>query len=948
MTCGKCDHEEGAAQREPVQARTPGGNVVKRYRPHLLVLCALALALGIGLHTPLLNMLTTARFAWLPRAASGDVVLVAIDSPSLEKVGVWPWPRTIHAALIDRLEQAGASQIAFDIDFSSASSPESDRALEAALARAGGSVVLPTFKQFARGRDGVVTLHVDRPLPQFARHAWAATINVEPDADGLVRHYPFGETLGKTFVPSVAALLGGRYQERVPMLIDFGIRSPSVPMLSYVDVLRGDGAAALKGKKVIVGATALELGDRINVPGGQVVPGAVLQALATESILQGRVLQPAPPIVTLGLLSAVFLAMAALWRRFSVGARVAMLLGFGLAAELAALVVQALWPVVVDTSLMHIAGIAYLIAIALDEIDFRDLLGRIAENRFQRIAMSIGDGLVCVDRNGRITLWNEGAAAIFGYARARMLGQPFARLIVSGAASPFSITALPEQALQAAGGKVMELEGRRADGEFFPVEACFSAWQGTDGIQYGVVVRDISVRKREEERIRLLATYDTLTGLPNRNTFYEHLGARLAAARTDGSEVALLVLDLDKFKDINDSLGHVYGDSVLCEVGARLARLVGNEGLVARLGGDEFAVVVAGDDVAARADKLSVTISGSFRDEEFVLGGHRFLIRCSIGVALFPRDCVELQELLGNADLAMFRAKSAGAGRHAFYTAAIRSDLEQRLQLTAELEQAWGDSEFELYYQPQIRLKDWQLVGAEALLRWRHPQRGLVMPGEFLPVLATTPIADGTARWILHAACRQGRLWEQRGDGVRIAVNLFASQFKTGDLARSVASALADSGLSPHLLELEVTENILLEDDERVRAIFRSIRELGVKVALDDFGTGYASLSYLKRFPLNRLKIDQSFVRELQAGSSDAAIVESTIALSKVLGLAVTAEGIEQHATFEWLKAMGCEEGQGYYFGKPMPAAQFEETFLATALSAMPTIAGLTNPATAA
>jgi len=369
---------------------------------------------------------------------------------------------------------------------------------------------------------------------------------------------------------------------------------------------------------------------------------------------------------------------------------------------------------------------------------------------------------------------------------------------------------------------------------------------------------------------------------------------------------------------------------------------------VARLGGDEFAVVVAGSGAADRAEKLSVKICDSFRNVPFLLGGHRFVIRCSVGVSVFPRDCADVQQMLGNADLAMFRAKSAGAGRHAFYTPAIRSDLEQRLLLTAELEQAWGDSEFELYYQPQIRLKDWQLVGAEALLRWRHPQRGLVMPGEFLPVLATTPIADGTARWILHAACRQGRLWEQRGDGVRIAVNLFASQFKTGDLARSVASALADSGLSPHLLELEVTENILLEDDERVSGIFRRLRDLGVGVALDDFGTVYSCLSYLKRFPLNRLKIDQSFVRELKPGSSDAAIVESTIALSKHLGLAVTAEGIEQHATFEWLKAMMCEEGQGYYFGKPIPAAEFEEAFLATAVSPMPTIAGLVNPATAA
>ena len=923
---------------------------VKQYRPHLFVLCILALVLATGLHDPVRNALTALRFGWLPRQASGDVVLVAIDAPSLAQTGVWPWPRTMHAALVDRLDSAGASEIVFDIDFSAASTPDADRAFADALRRAGGSVVLPAFKQAARER-GATTMHVDRPLPLFAPHAWPAAINVVPDPDGVVRHYPFGEMLDGKFVPSVAALLAGRYQNSGSMLVDFGIRAASVPTVSYIDVLRGDPAVmkVLRGRKVIVGATALELGDRVNVPNGQVIAGALLQALATESMLQGRALWMPPAAVSLGGVGLIVLAMLVLWRRSSAGARIAMLVGFAVAAEAGATLVQGVWPIVVDTSFPHAVVLAYLVAIALDEIDIRDLVGMIAEKRFQRIAMAIGDGLVCVNEAGRITLWNPGAVAIFGYAPEEMIGRPFEAIFASGQAQmrpAFALSRLRLDSLQAPGGKVVELEGARKSGDVFPFEACFSAWQGTDGLQYGVVLRDISVRKREEERIRYLASYDSLTGLPNRNTVYEHLDAELRAAKDAGSEVALLMLDLDKFKDINDSLGHVYGDSVLSEVAARLNDLVADTALVARLGGDEFAVVVTGSGVADRAEKLSDRISNSFLNEPFLLGGHRFVIKCSIGVSLFPRDCEDVQEMLGNADLAMFRAKSIGHGKHVFFNTAIRGELEKRLSLTAELELASARGEFELFYQPQFRLSDWQLVGAEALIRWRHPVRGLVSPGEFLEVLNTTSVADTTARWVLEEACRQGRRWQQLGRDIRIGVNLTPAQFDAGDLPATVAAVLAETGLSPPLLELEVTENILLSDDERAREIFSRLRDLGACIALDDFGTGYASLSYLKKFPLNRLKIDQSFVRELRPGSSDAAIVESTIGLSKLLGLSVTAEGIEQRATIDALKKMGCDEGQGYYFGRPMPAAEFERTFMATTVPSE--VVGAEGTATAA
>jgi diguanylate cyclase (GGDEF)-like protein/PAS domain S-box-containing protein len=624
--------------------------------------------------------------------------------------------------------------------------------------------------------------------------------------------------------------------------------------------------------------------------------------------------------------------MVMLWCRLSASLRVVVLVGLAVAAEFGAILVQAKLAIILDTSLWHAAIAAYLVAIALDEIDFRKLLGRIAEKRFQRIAMSIGEGLVCADRNSLITVWNPGAVAIFGYESAEMIGQPLDRICAVGNGSEtsaaFSILDLPYEVLQAPGGKVMELNGCRKNGEVFPLEACFSGWQGTDGFQYGAVLRDISVRKREAERILYLAEHDTLTGVANRNKLHEQLDVTLAEAKTKQCEVALLMMDLDKFKQVNDTLGHTCGDQLLRGVAERLNALLKDIGLVARLSGDEFAVVISGADAVDSAKKLAERTSLAFSEIPFSIGSRQLRINVSIGVAIYPTDCVTAEELLGNADLALYQAKTTGRGKCVFFERAIRDKLESRLSLETELERALERDEFELFYQPQVNLRDGRLVGAEALIRWRHPDRGLVSPAEFMPIANASSISDGIALWVMKTACRQGGLWQQSGHDIRLGINLSPSQFQSGDLAATVGSVLKDTGFSPSRLELEVTESILLADKESALETFRRIQDLGVRIAFDDFGTGYASLTYLKDFPLDRLKIDRSFITELRADSDDMVIAGATISLGKLLGLSVIAEGIETSATADLLWSMGCEEGQGYYFGRPMPAAEFEQKFL--------------------
>jgi diguanylate cyclase (GGDEF)-like protein/PAS domain S-box-containing protein len=900
---------------------------VKHIQPHLLVAAVLTIVLASGWHNGLRNALADVRFAWLSQPASGDIVVVAIDAPSIEKIGVWPWPRRLHAELLQQLERAGTSDIVFDVDFSVPSDPESDWLFLDALERARGSVVLPSFKQ--PGPDG--TTFFNLPLLSFRAHAWSAVVNVAIEPDGLVRRYPFGQKLDNEFLPSMGAVLAGGYDEkRGPFLIDFAIQSETIPKVSFVDVLSGSKAALdrLKDKKVIIGGTALELGDRFSIPNGGIVSGPVLQALAAESIIRGRALHWTSTTTTPAVLSALMLAMILLWHRLSAARRVAALAATAVAIEASAYLLQIWFPLILDTALLHIAVVIYIAAIGLDEIDVRDLLGRVAENRFQRIAMSLGDGLVCTDSKYRITVWNPGATAIFGYGADEMTGRPFDTICATNteAGSPFSI----HNAAALGTGQVIEFDARRRNGKIFPVEASFSRWQGADGLQYGAILRDISVRKREAEKIRYLAEYDTLTGLANRYTLEARLASMIAAAEAAGTEVALLIIGLDGFQHINDLLGHSNGDLALRAVSDRLRSEVGSAGVVARLSGDEFAIAVSSADMSESIDHLARRVATSF-DRPVMTGSRSHRIRVTIGAAIFPAAGGHADELLSNGHLALRRAKASKRGGCVTFEAGIRQELEARLTLEAELALATERGEFELFYQPQIHLSSGELIGAEALIRWHHPVHGLVSPGEFMPVVNTSSISERIAAWVLETACRQARAWEQAGHAMRVGVNLSPSQLYSDDLAKSVADLVATTGLTPSLLELEVTEDILLLDEKKVLATFQRIQDLGVRIVFDDFGTGYASLSYLKKFPLDGLKIDRSFVRDLLTDPDDAAIVSSTILLSRQLGLSVIAEGIEDRATADDLAIMGCTEGQGYFFARPLPLSEFEKQFLASA-----------------
>jgi diguanylate cyclase (GGDEF)-like protein/PAS domain S-box-containing protein len=572
-----------------------------------------------------------------------------------------------------------------------------------------------------------------------------------------------------------------------------------------------------------------------------------------------------------------------------------------------------------------------------DAIGLSRLWSWLTERRFRRIAMSLGDGLVGADCDFAITLWNPGAEALFGYRADEILGRPFATICArageGSTVTAFALADMPRDRLMAPGGHVAEFEGRRKNGEIFPVEACFSSSTGIDGFQYGAILRDISARHRAVERIRYLAEFDALTGLPNRNSLKAHLDAVFADV-SQPRAIMLLAISIDRFQDINDLLGHECGDQVLRAVGLRLSGRIGNRGFVARLNGNEFGLYIDG---ASEQDAIAMCEDCGLAFASPLLAGAReYRISLSIGVAMFPGDARSFDELLGNAHLALHRAKAGEGTGYMLYQRAFRDELEARLSVEAELVRAETQGEFELFYQPQVMLRDRRTIGAEALIRWHHPQRGLISPGHFMPVVNTSPLSNRIAAWVMDTACRQARAWELMGNPIRVSVNLSPSQFQSGNLAESVRLILAATGLTPSLLELEVTEDILLDGVDRLLAIFAEIQSLGVRIVFDDFGTGYAGLSYLKKFPLDGLKIDQSFVSDLRTNRNAAAIVSSTIDLGRKLGLSLVAEGIEDAATADLLSDMGCEHAQGYFFGRPMPAAEFEAMLLGQRAEALP------------
>jgi diguanylate cyclase (GGDEF)-like protein/PAS domain S-box-containing protein len=436
---------------------------------------------------------------------------------------------------------------------------------------------------------------------------------------------------------------------------------------------------------------------------------------------------------------------------------------------------------------------------------------------------------------------------------------------------------------------------------------------------------DITDRKDAEERIHFLAYYDTLTGLPNRTLFSMQLGEALATARNRHGKAALLLLELGRFKIINDSFGQLFGDRLLQEIAERIKNNAGDNGIVARVGGSEFAIVLEDIEDVSEAAEVAYNVVTALSGEFSVLG-HSLSISFNIGISIFPEHGMDGAELLQNADVALFASKEDGLNKSRFFSEEMNTQIMEQLRMENGLRLAVDRNELFLLYQPQVNIHTRKITGLEALLRWQHPQLGLVQPNKFIGVAESSGLIVPIGEWVLRTACSQAKEWQDAGlPAVPVAVNVSAVQFRQQGFPELIRSVLADTGLEPKYLELELTESLLLTNADVMFSILQELREMGVKLAIDDFGTGYSSLSYLRQFQVNRLKIDRSFVRDVAVNRDDAAITIAIIEMAKALNLEVLAEGVETEAQLSFLRAQHCYEIQGYYFSKPVAVGRIAE-----------------------
>lgn len=745
----------------------------------LLIAFVLMIA-WIGGLTPLDQALRSIRFQIADRPPSGDTVLVEIDAASLQGLGVWPWPRSIHAKLLDKLLELGAADVVFDIDFSAASFPEEDAALEAALERAGGYAFLAAFAQTATNGQVVI----NRPIARFSAHADPVLVNVDGDGTRLLQSVP--TALAGENIPSVAARLEPTAQVGNQLFIDFSIDLNAIDRIPALELL--DGAPdprRFSDKQIIIGASAVELRDFIRVPRFGVIPGPLVQIAAIETLKAGRAVQERGQFVALAICLVLVPAFLLGRRRIGLAALTWLGAGISIAVEVFACVALVLGAWAFDTVALHVAIGLCLTFSLLEE---------------------------------RAVRWNE--------------------------------------------------------------------------------------YLRQQARMTYLATHDASTRAHSRRALVDQVNGKIAS----GTLIRISMVRLERLDGAIASLGHTVGESVAREAARRLGQHIGNK--PARVGRDLFAWVHNDDkpDALMASSRLVRAALG----QSYSVDGHVVVLDPQVGLSALARPQDGAEELLRQAEVALVKARSLGSKAEIFDPSGDE-EIKRRRVLDVALRQALVRGEFFLLYQPQHDLLTGDMIGVEALIRWRSPDFGLVSPADFIPLAEETGLIVQLGAWVLEQACFEAVQWDWHG---RLAINASVEQFRLGNIVEDVRVALVKTGFPASRLDLEITESLFAGNDPKLLADVVALRAMGTGIALDDFGTGYSSLSTLTSLPVDQLKIDQSFVRQLPDDDTEV-LIETIVLMAKRFGKTIVAEGIETEEQRQYLTGLLCDVGQGYLFGRP-------------------------------
>ncbi len=885
-----------------------------------------------------------------PAPSRDDIVIVAIDAASLSQLGRWPWSRTIHAALLDQLTEQGARAVGLDLLL-----PESDPATGAddhlAAALAANKRTVLALAPEVRDHD-VITVAL--PIPSLRQAAARlGHADTELDADAVLRGaFLRAGTDGKRWSalalamlevaarqpeplpgarPPTATVVAGRWRRDHQIRIPFSAPG-SIRQVSYVDVLNDARVAgSLRDRFVLVGPTAAGLAAAFATPvSGENRPlyGVEFDANVLAALLNRAWILPLPPLVGAAVSLLVALLPLLVYPRLS--PQLSLLpyvvsIAATLIAAMALLHVGHLWAAPVASLLGLVIGYPLW--------SWRRLQLAGAERRWQmehaRVTLnSIGEAVITTNVTGTILYLNPTAERLSGWDLKAACGQHYREIF---APDDSAAEAKMRDALfhcQAHGDP-----RRRSDQVTLlnragqPYAVHFTANPVHDAraeiAGFVLALRDITVMLSLTERMTHQATHDHLTELPNRVLTTDRVTQALASARRSGELVAVLFLDLDGFKRINDSLGHATGDALLQMVARRLVSAGRAGDTVGRWGGDEFVIVLEGLLQESAISGVARKVVDHFKDP-IQLPEHELFVTPSIGIAVFPKDGADADLLIRNADIAMYRVKHQGGNTYRFYSERIPTWTTEHITTEKDMRSALQNGGFELLYQPQVNLTNGRIEGVEALLRWRHPRRGLLLPDQFIPIAEESGLIHELGLRAFELACAQGRRWqEQHLEPVRIGVNVSARQLQREGLVLAFGEILHQSGVAPASITVEITESAVMHDVARIADMLRGFKALGVQVAIDDFGTGYSSLTHIKRFPIDEVKIDQSFVRDISTDTNDAAIVQAVIAMAHSMDMRVVAEGVETRAQFEFLAARRCDELQGYYFSPAIAAADF-------------------------